>query len=50
MARRQDAVRRESGEAVDMTAGQPGRWLETEEARSVGQKSSGSAESTGHEK
>ena len=44
-----DTVRREFGEAVNMTAGELEEWLATEESQSVGQKSSGSAESTGHE-
>jgi hypothetical protein len=47
----QDAatVRREFAEAVNMTAGQLEEWLATEESQSVGQKSGGSGESTGHE-
>jgi hypothetical protein len=44
-----DTTRREFGEAVNMTAGELEEWLGTEESRAVGQKSSGSAESTGHE-
>jgi hypothetical protein len=44
-----DAVRREFGEAVNMTAGELEEWLGTEESQSVGQKSGGSGESTGHE-
>ena len=44
-----DTARREFGEAVNMTAGELTEWLQTEESRSVGQKSEGSAESTGHE-
>ncbi|MGY1811530.1 DUF3140 domain-containing protein [Blastococcus sp. SYSU D00820] len=43
-----DAVRRDFGEAVNMTAGELEKWLDTEESRSVGQKSDDSAESTGH--
>ncbi|NVI90904.1 DUF3140 domain-containing protein [Actinomadura sp. BRA 177] len=35
------------GEAVNMTAKELERWLETEESRSVGQKDGG-GESTGH--
>jgi hypothetical protein len=42
-------VRREFGEAVNMTAGRLEEWLATEESRSVGQKVDGSDESTGHE-
>ena len=44
-----DTVRREFGEAVNMTAGQLEEWLATEESQSVGQKKGGSDESTGHE-
>ncbi|MGY1721448.1 DUF3140 domain-containing protein [Blastococcus sp. SYSU DS0533] len=42
-----DTIRREFGEAVNMTAGELEKWLETEESRSVGQKD-GDGESTGH--
>ena len=45
----QDTIRREFGEAVNMTAGELEKWLDTDESKSVGQKSGGSAESTGHE-
>jgi hypothetical protein len=44
-----DTIRREFGEAVNLTAGELGRWLATEESQSVGQHSDGSGESTGHE-
>src|SRR3954466_7491470 len=44
-----DTIRREFGEAVNMTPKALEDWLETDEARSVGQKSGGSGESTGHE-
>jgi hypothetical protein len=44
-----DTVRRDFGEAVNMTAGQLEKWLQTDESTSVGQKSGGSRESTGHE-
>jgi hypothetical protein len=44
-----DTVRRAFGEAVNMTAGELEGWLRTEESQSVGQRSGGSAESTGHE-
>jgi len=44
-----DTIRREFGEAVNMTAGELEKWLQTEESRSVGQKSEGSSESVGHE-
>jgi len=43
-----DQIRREFGAAVNMTAGELEKWLETEESRSVGQDSDGSGESTGH--
>ncbi|MCF6743042.1 DUF3140 domain-containing protein [Blastococcus sp. KM273128] len=42
-----DTIRREFGEAVNMTAGELEKWLETDESRSVGQKD-GDGESTGH--
>jgi Protein of unknown function (DUF3140) len=41
-------VRAEFGEAVNMTAGELEKWLDTDESRSVGQDSDGSGESTGH--
>ena len=44
-----DTVRREFGEAVNMTAGELEKWLATEASQAVGQKSEGSGESTGHE-
>jgi hypothetical protein len=44
-----DTVRREFGEAVNMTARELEDWLGTDESQEVGQKSSGSGESTGHE-
>ncbi|HZB18584.1 MAG TPA: DUF3140 domain-containing protein [Blastococcus sp.] len=43
-----ETVRREFGEAVNMTAGELEKWLDTDESRSVGQDSDGSGESTGH--
>ena len=44
-----DSIRREFGEAVNMTAGQLEKWLASAESQAVGQKSGGSDESTGHE-
>ena len=44
-----DTVRREFADAVNMTAGELERWLQTEESQAVGQKSGGAGESTGHE-
>ena len=44
-----DTIRRDFGEAVNMTPGELEQWLDTDESRSVGQKSGGSEESTGHE-
>jgi hypothetical protein len=44
-----DTIRREFGEAVNMTASELEQWLATGESQSVGQKSGGSGESTGHE-
>ncbi|MGY1856409.1 DUF3140 domain-containing protein [Modestobacter sp. SYSU DS0290] len=53
MAQRQvedaDTIRREFGEAVNMTAGELERWLATGQSQSVGQQDGGSGESTGHE-
>jgi len=43
-----ETVRAEFGEAVNMTAGELEKWLESDESRSVGQDSDGSGESTGH--
>jgi len=43
-----ETVRAEFGEAVNMTAGELEKWLDTDESRSVGQDSDGSGESTGH--
>ena len=40
---------KEFHDAVNMTAKELTDWLKTDESRSVGQKSSESAESTGHE-
>jgi hypothetical protein len=42
-------VRREFSDAVNMTAAELERWLETEESRAVGQKTGEGEESTGHE-
>ena len=42
-----DTIRREFADAVNMTASELERWLETEESQSVGQKQDG-GESTGH--
>jgi hypothetical protein len=44
-----DTIRREFGEVVNMTPAELERWLDTDESQSVGQKSGGSGESTGHE-
>jgi hypothetical protein len=41
-----EQTRNEFSDAVNMTAGELERWLETDESRSVGQKEGG--ESTGH--
>ena len=40
---------KEFDEAVNMSAGELEEWLGTDESQSVGQKSGGSGESTGHE-
>ena len=42
-----DTIRREFADAVNMTASELERWLETDESQSVGQKD-GDGESTGH--
>ena len=47
MARDVDEVWDDWKQAVNMTAGELARWLETEESRSVGQKDDG-GEATGH--
>ena len=44
-----DAIRRDFGAAVNLTAAELERWLDTDESRAVGQRRSGSGESTGHE-
>jgi hypothetical protein len=38
----------EFNDAVNMTASEIKKWLDTDESKSVGQKSSGGGESTGH--
>jgi len=43
-----DEVWKDFHEAVNMTASQIDKWLETDESKSVGQKSSDGAESVGH--
>jgi hypothetical protein len=48
MADDRDEIRSQFGEAVNMTASELETWLDTDESRSVGQKSGGSGESTGH--
>ena len=42
-----DTIRRQFADAVNMTAAELERWLETDESRSVGQED-GSGESIGH--
>jgi hypothetical protein len=44
-----DTIRRDFADAVNMTATELEKWLDTDESRAVGQKSGGSGESTGHE-
>ncbi|MER6509464.1 DUF3140 domain-containing protein [Nonomuraea sp. NPDC001636] len=41
-------VAAEFGQAVNMTAHELERWLDTEESKEVGQKQDGGGESTGH--
>ncbi|WP_069386096.1 DUF3140 domain-containing protein [Cellulosimicrobium cellulans] len=43
-----DEIRHDFSEAVNMTASELESWLGTDESQSVGQKSSGGSESTGH--
>jgi hypothetical protein len=43
-----DETAKEFHDAVNMTAGELERWLETDESKDVGQKSDGGGESTGH--
>ncbi len=43
-----DTVRRDFEDAVNMSPRELEDWLATEESQSVGQKSDGSSESTGH--
>ena len=51
MAGRNDdaAAIKEFWEAVNMTASEISRWLETDNSQAVGQKQDGKAESTGHQ-
>ena len=42
-------IRDEFGQVVNMTASELKKWLETDESKSVGQKTGGAVESTGHE-
>jgi hypothetical protein len=42
-------TKKEFDDAVNMTASELEKWLDTDESKSVGQKSGGSGESTGHE-
>jgi len=44
-----ETIRREFADAVNMTAAELEKWLDTPESQAVGQKSGGSGESTGHE-
>ena len=42
-------IRDDFHDAVNMTAAELRKWLDTDESKSVGQKDGGSGESTGHE-
>jgi uncharacterized protein DUF3140 len=44
-----DEIRTQFAEAVNMTASELQKWLDSDESQAVGQKSGGSDESTGHE-
>lgn len=48
MSEDRESTWKDFGEAVNMTASELERWLETDEAKEVGQKDGG-GESTGHE-
>ncbi|WP_237573089.1 DUF3140 domain-containing protein [Mycolicibacterium lacusdiani] len=43
-----DGTAKEFHDAVNMTASELEKWLETDESKDVGQKSDGGGESTGH--
>jgi hypothetical protein len=43
-----EQTRKDFGDAVNMTSSQLGTWLDDDKSKSVGQKSGGSSESTGH--
>jgi hypothetical protein len=49
MSSDRDSVRHDFAESVNMTAGRLEEWLASEESQSVGQRTGGSEESTGHE-
>ena len=49
MADEHDEIRTQFSEAVNMTAAELQKWLDSDESQSVGQKSGGTGESTGHE-
>jgi hypothetical protein len=49
MADDDEDTKKEFDDAVNMTASELEKWLESDESKSVGQKSGGSGESTGHE-
>ena len=49
MAEDMEAIVRDFRNAVNMTASEIGKWLETDHSKEVGQKSSEGAESTGHQ-
>jgi hypothetical protein len=49
MSDEQNDTLKEFDGAVNMTASELEKWLATDESKSVGQKSGGSGESTGHE-
>lgn len=44
-----DDTKTEFDDAVNMTASELEKWLDSDESKSVGQKSGGGGESTGHE-
>ena len=49
MSNDDEQTRKDFDEAVNMTASELKKWLDSDESRSVGQKKDGGGESTGHE-
>ena len=49
MSNDDEQTRKDFDEAVNMTASELKKWLDSDESKSVGQKKDGGGESTGHE-